>query len=449
MNKNIKNWLLAGTVFVFATACDKRLDVKPTQSIDETTALATSQDVEVTLVGAYDGLSSANLYGGAIQYSGELLGDDSEVRFGGSFSTLDELWRKTVTTTNGQTQATWLSAYVAINRANNVLSALDKVDAASKNRVEGVARFIRGVTYFELVRLWGKQWGDGDNNTNPGVPIVTTPTRGVSDADNRPRASVAAVYAQVIEDLTKAESLLGTGNKGFATKNAAAAMLARVYLQQGNYPSARDAANRVIVTAGTNPLASTFANAFSDATMDSEVIFKIIVTDQDGANSMNTFFGPTGNPGSRGDIRVQTKHLNLYGAGDVRGTFFARVSGNTFSVKFVDRFGDIPVIRMAEMLLIRAECNQRLNTVIGASPLADVNRIRSRAGAATLTTVSLASIIAERRLELAFEGTLVHDKKRLQENITAAIRFNDNKVVLPIPQREIDTNKSLVQNAGY
>jgi starch-binding outer membrane protein, SusD/RagB family len=449
MNKNIKNWLLAGAVFVFATACDKRLDVKPTQSIDENTALSTSKDVEVTLVGAYDGLSSINLLGGAFQYSGELLGDDAEVRFGGTFSTLDELWRKTVTTTNGQTQTTWLAAYATINRTNNVLSALDKVDAGSKNRIEGAARFIRGVTYFELVRLWGKQWGDGSNSTNPGVPLVTTPTRGVSDADSRPRASVEAVYAQIIEDLTKAESLLGTGSKGFATKNAAAAMLARVYLQQGNFTGARDAANRVIATAGTAPLASTFANAFSDATMDSEVIFKVIVTDQDGGNAMNTFFGPTGNPGSRGDIRVQTKHLNLYGAGDVRGTFFTRVSGNTFSVKFVDRFGDVPVVRMAEMFLIRAECNQRLNATVGATPLADINRIRSRAGAASLTTVSLANIIAERRLELAFEGTQIHDKKRLGADITAAIKFNDNKVVLPIPQREIDTNKSLTQNAGY
>jgi hypothetical protein len=76
------------------TACDSRLDVKPTQSIEESTALATSQDVEVTLIGAYDGLSSSNLYGGAVQYSGDLLGDDAEVRFGGTFSTPDELWRK-------------------------------------------------------------------------------------------------------------------------------------------------------------------------------------------------------------------------------------------------------------------------------------------------------------------------------------------------------------------
>ncbi|MFN3849363.1 MAG: RagB/SusD family nutrient uptake outer membrane protein [Spirosomataceae bacterium] len=448
MNKNIKNWLFAGATFVLVTACDSRLEVAPTQSIDETNALATSQDVEVTLVGAFDGISSANLYGGAIQYSGELLGDDAEVRFGGTFSTLDELWRKTVTTTNTQTRDTWLTAYSTINRVNNVLSALEKVNSADKNRVEGSARFIRGAMYFELVRLWGKAWGDGDAAVNLGVPLVTTPTRGVTDADSRPRATVAAVYTQVIEDLTKAESLLSAGtNTGFATKNAASAMLARVYLQQGNYAAARDAANRVI-TSGLHNLTASFENAFVDGPNESEVIFRILINEQDGTNSMNTFFAPSTYQG-RGDIRVQNKHLALYSAGDVRGQFFVRASNNTFTGKFLDQFGDVPVIRLAEMFLIRAECNFRLNTSIGATPLADINRIRSRAKAATLTTVDLNAIIAERKLELAFEGFQVHDAKRLRRNVTSAIPFGSDKLVLPIPQREMDTNKALVQNPGY
>lgn len=447
MNKHIKNWLFAGATFVLVTACDSRLDVAPTQSIDETNALGSSQDVEVTLVGAFDGISSANLYGGAIQYSGELLGDDNEVRFAGTFSTLDELWRKTVTTTNTQMRDTWLSGYSTINRANNVLAALDKVNAADKNRVEGSARFIRGAMYFELVRLWGKAWGDGDAAVNLGVPIVTTPTRGVTDADSRPRATVAAVYTQILEDLTKAESLLSSGDAGFATKSAASAMLARVYLQQSNYAAARDAANRVI-TSGLHNLTANFENAFIDGPNESEVIFRILINEQDGANSMNTFFAPSTFQG-RGDIRVQNKHLALYEAGDVRGEFFVRASNNTFTGKFLDQFGDVPVIRLAEMYLVRAECNFRLNTTTGATPLADINRIRSRAGATPLETVDLNAIITERKLELAFEGFQVHDAKRLKRNVSSAIAFSSDKLVLPIPQREMDTNKALVQNPGY
>ena len=447
MNKNIKNWLFVGASVAFMTACDSRLDVKPTQSIEESSALATSQDVGVTLIGAYDGLSSVNLYGGAVQYSGDLLGDDAEVRFAGTFSTLDELWRKVITTTNGQTQASWLQAYNTINRANNVLASLDKVEAGKKAKVEGEARFIRGLVYFDLVRLWAKAWGDGDNATNLGVPLVTTPTRTVSESDSRPRATVAAVYTQVLEDLTKAETLLGNISvAGFASKSSAQAILARVYLQQGNYAAARDAANKII-TGNQFALTPTFAEAFEDASNESEMIFKVIVTDQDGGNDLNTFYAPSTYQG-RGDIRIQAKHLALYATGDSRGTFFVRASNNNFTAKFLDQYGDVPVARLAEMYLIRAESNQRLNTVIGATPLADINRIRARAGAKALTTVDLNAILVERKLELAFEGQQVHDAKRLKRSVGTLV-FSDNKLVVPIPQREIDTNKSLVQNPGY
>ena len=445
MNKNIKNWLFVGATVAFMTGCDSRLDVQPTQSIDESTALSTSQDIEVTLTGAYDGLSSVNLYGGAIQYSGDLLGDDAEVRFAGTFVTLDELWRKTFTTTNTQTQNTWLQAYATINRVNNVLSALDKVEASRKGTVEGQARFIRGLMYFDLVRLWGKAWGDGDNNANLGVPLVTTPTRAVSAEDNRPRATVAAVYAQVIEDLTKASTLIEDGDAPFATTSAAHAILARVYLQQSNFAAARDEANKVIAAGFT--LAPSFEEVFDDASNEDELIFKIIISDQDGINDLNTYYAPSTYQG-RGDIRVQNKHLALYGAGDTRGTFFVKASNNTFTAKFLDQYGDVPVVRLAEMYLIRAEANQRLGTAIGGTPLNDINTLRRRAGATPLTTVNLDAILTERKLELAFEGQQVFDAKRLKRNI-GAIAFNDNKLLIPIPQREIDTNKSLVQNAGY
>jgi hypothetical protein len=100
------------------------------------------------------------------------------------------------------------------------------------------------------------------------------------------------------------------------------------------------------------------------------------------------------------------------------------------------------------MYLIRAEANHRLNTVIGATPLADINRIRERAGAKALTAIDLNAILVERKLELAFEGQQVHDAKRLKRSVGTLV-FSDNKLVVPIPQREIDTNKSLVQNPGY
>ena len=50
-----------------------------------------------------------------------------------------------------------IAAYSAINSVNNVLSAMDKVNATDKDRTEGEAKFIRGLIYFDLVRLFGRQ----------------------------------------------------------------------------------------------------------------------------------------------------------------------------------------------------------------------------------------------------------------------------------------------------
>lgn len=441
----LKQWLILGGISFLGFSCDNKLALTPHQEIDENMALATSQDVIVTLNGAYDGASSINLYGGAIQYTGELLGDDLEVRFGGSFATLDELWRKSITINNGQIRLSWLQAYTTINRVNNVLSAIDKVSESQRSEVEGKALFLRGLVYFDLVRLWGKDFTDGSSTTNLGVPLVTTPTKTVGEESSIPRSSVAEVYAQIINDLTRAANILESGAvTGFGSKEAAQAILARVYLQQGNYAAARDAANAVIQS-GEFALESSFQSVFRDAS--SETIFSIVVTEQDGVNDLNTFYAPVPNQG-RGDVRVQAKHLALYSAADTRGAFFVRASNNTFTSKFLDRFGDVLVVRLAEMYLIRAESNQRLSTAIGATPLADINTLRSRAGAAALTTASLNAILAERRLELAFEGQLVFDAKRLKQNV-GSLAFNAPSLILPIPLREMDSNKSLVQNEGY
>ncbi len=72
----------------------------------------------------------------------------------------------------------------------------------------------------------------------PGVPLVLEPTRGITEASKVARNTVAEVYAQVISDLTTAQSKLPDDNGIYADKAAAAAMLARVYLQQQDYAKA-------------------------------------------------------------------------------------------------------------------------------------------------------------------------------------------------------------------
>jgi tetratricopeptide (TPR) repeat protein len=334
-----------------------------------------------------------------------------------------------------------------------VTSSVDR-----KNSIEGQALFLRASMYFELLKLYAKPFGDGDYATNLGVPLVLTATRApITDADYKPRATVKAVYDQVIEDLIKAESLMPSTNTKFATKWAAAAQLSRVYLMLGNYTEAAAAANRVIAGSGKTITPEFRNNWFTyinfGGVTPNEYIFFIKVTNQDGANSFNTYYGaPLGAfPGSAGrrDMRIQNAHLNIYETGDIRRAFFTGTSSaSRYTLKHLDRFGDVPVIRLAEMYLTRAEANFRQGTTVGATPLADVNLIRRRAGLPDLTTVDLAAILKERASELAFEGNNLFESQRLKKSI-ATTAWNSPTLIMPIPQREMDVNKKLVQNSGY
>lgn len=153
-----------------------------------------------------------------------------------------------------------MRAYTTINDVNNVLNALGVVAADQKSRVEGQAKFIRSSSLFDLVRLYGKSFNDGDPTKNDGVPIVLMPTIGVTDANSVKRNTVSEVYAQVIADLTDAEAKLSTINGFYTNKYSAAAMLARVYLQKGDYTNAVQAANREL--GSTYSLTSTYKAAF-------------------------------------------------------------------------------------------------------------------------------------------------------------------------------------------
>jgi starch-binding outer membrane protein, SusD/RagB family len=444
------------SVSLLAVSCDKRLNVLPTQSISQSEALLQEKDILVTLIGAYDGLQSTAAWGGDIMLMNELTGNRDDIRFTGTFAGLSDAYRLEMNANNTFALGIWGQAYNTINRCNNVLSAIDKItsSAATKDRVEGEALFIRAAMHFELVRLFAKTWGDGNDQTNPGIPLILTPTTDVTEANFVSRNSVSEVYQKVIADLTRAESLLPNTNTIYATKNAAASILSRVALMQGNYQVARDAANRVI-TSNRHTLAATFGNLWftflnNAGNSPSEYIFSMKVTTQDGTNGLNTYFGINAGAGTagRGDCKIFPAHLAKYEVGDARGSYFSVVGGNNYTRKHLDRFGNVPIVRLAEMYLTRAEANFRLSTAIGDSPLNDVNRIRNRSGLGSLLAVDLNAILNERYLETAFEGNRLPDVKRLRGSISGTA-WNSPRLILPIPQREIDVNKNLVQNEGY
>lgn len=439
--------ILTGTLLL---ACNDRLDVTPDSTVDQSLALETSSDVEALLVGAYSELGDGDIYGGNLLRDSELLGDSGEVFWDGTFEGPDEIYRKRMLANNEQADVTWTDAYEVINIANNVLANLEVVDEADRARIEGEARFIRGTVYFELVRLFARAWNDGSPASNLGVPLVITPTIVIDEASFSGRATVEQVYTQILEDLQQAVAVLPEENGFFATKGAATGMLSRVYLMQERYVEAAAAADSVI-SSDVYALNASYAAAFNNGSNTPEDIFAMQITSQDGTNNMTTFFAAPAFTG-RGDIYIEDSHLALYEPEDERLALFYEDEdlGGFRTGKWNNQFGNVNIIRLAEMYLTRAEANFRAGTNVGATPLADINTIRERAGLDPLAALTIEQILLERRLELAFEGQLLHDLKRTERSV-GDLTFNSPRLVFPIPRREVDANPGLQgqQNEGY
>lgn len=442
------------TIVTLLTSCDNLLDVKPIDTVESSLAIKTSADVEGLLVGAYNALADGDLVGGNMQRDSELLGDGGEIFWDGTFTAPGEIYEKSMLITNDQARQTWLDGYYCISICNQVLKNLNLVTVDRVGRVEGEAKFIRGLVYFELVRMYAKTYVDGDPanlTTSPGLPIVTE-----NDDANVliPRSSVQKVYDLVLTDLSDASLLLPEANNFFATKYSAFAILSRVFLMQNDYGNATLYADSVIQS-GEFSLNADFEDAFNKTSLagtnrdgngnaSKEDVFAIQITQQDGTNNLNTFFA-SADFGGRGDIYVDPPHFDLYETGDERADLFY---DDAYTAKFNNLFGNVPIVRLAEMYLTRAEGNRRQGTTIGDSPLNDINYIRDRADLPALGGVSIDQILLERRLELAFEGHQLHDLKRTKRDV-GGYSFDDPFLIFPIPFREITINSELKQNEAY
>ncbi|MEN9568829.1 MAG: hypothetical protein RL172_60 [Bacteroidota bacterium] len=437
---------------VLFTACSKELDINPTQSVNEDFVFSTDANIKAALNGAYDVVSSADLEGGNLQLYAELLGANGEISWVGTFNEPDEIFNKSIITTNSFVRDTWSAAYRAINICNNIIANINVVNEGDRDRVKGEALFLRGLMYFELVKLYGKPYSAGNAATNLGVQIVTVPTVNgeITEVQNVARSTVAQTYEQVISDLSSSKNLMGEDIGVYAGKYTAAAILSRVYLQMGDYTKARDEANDVIENAGAG-LEELYSKAFNNTSPSAEDIFVLPVTAQDGANDLHTYWSIADFGARDGDVEINQNHFDLYDAADARlALFYDYGGGYVYSGKWLQQYKYIPLVRLAEMYLTRAEANFRLGTATGAAALADVNMVHERAGLPALTALTLDDIILERHLELAHEGQRIHDIKRLKQTADG-FAYDANELVFPIPQRDVDAvgPSILVQNPGY
>ncbi|HLA53753.1 MAG TPA: RagB/SusD family nutrient uptake outer membrane protein [Flavitalea sp.] len=437
-----------------AISCNKKLDVKPQNELTPA-QITTADDVKALVFGAYSNLQNGNTFGEKFNTLTELLFSDGELNFVGTFESYGDVIDKSQTANSGAVYSMWGGSYQAINGVNLAISKIDLIDEEERDQVLGEAEFIRALLYYELVNLFGKAYTD--DPSSPGVPIILEPVAGYDPTrDKLPRATVQQVYDQVLSDANDALAKLGEESDDFrANKWAVLALLSRVYLSMEEYQQAGEAANEVIES-GFFELTGSFDKEFNNASNSPEDIFAIQQTSQ--SNSGVTDDGITafysGDPVGRGEIQVSEDYIAGILADnpdDQRGLFFyegSSLSGFTgqLTSKWRDLYKVIPIFRLAEMYLTRAEANKRA----GNSALDDVNLVRERSGANPFTTeVSLDDIINERHLELAFEGEWFLTAKRLNLALDgAAVGVNDF-LLFPIPQREIDLGNALPQNPEY
>ena len=476
MKKIISNTRTLSLLVLMVTlllSCTEKLDLKPKQSIDAAQALTTPGNIKATLVGAYLEGRSSSIFGTAFNEYSELYASSGDMLFLGTFEQPREFIEKKASVTNSYVENTWIQSYKLINTCNTLLATetLAILDEGDRDLVEGEARFLRGWTIFELTRLFGLPYVAGAANSSPAVPLVLTPTNDVADAVKVPRNTVAECYTQALSDLTAARDLLPEDNGVYASSLAARAILARMYLQMENYSDAAAEANYIIQT-GAFSLVNTPLKAFNNNSNSPEDIFAF----QNNVASNNPWLAvmyASLNGAGRGDYEIQQVFLNRFNEADERGMFQANtesfytianitmmyykgvgtiVNSNGINTsKWGNYYTVIPMIRLAEMYLIRAEANfEDPGADAGPNtPTQDINEVRGRSGAPLyVTAVTRQQIREERYLELCWEGFRLHDLKRWKQNI-GGYPYDAGNLILPIPFREMQVNDLLIQNDWY
>ncbi len=450
-------------------SCEDRLEVVPEDQVASNTVFNTFATINGTVVGIYSKNQSGDLNGMA-QLTSDFMADD--VNFVGSFPSLQEIDQFNTLATNASIDNIWLDGYELIGAANNVIVNLPEVtdvtglDDATKAQFVAEAKFLRAITYFQLVNLFAQPY-QFSNGANLGVPLVLQPFQGGDISEFQlERSTVNEVHAQIEQDLLDAAAVLPADNGTRAESGAARALLARLYLYREQWAQAADFADQVI-SSGSYALAANYD--FYDANpTSSEHIFVVINTPTDGPQENAgsdevyvNFYNPA--PGGRGDAPFSQDLIDAFAseAGDRRFDELSAAAtdagGNNtfFTTKYpdiVNNASDGMALRITEMYLIRAEANLRGGSSVGDTPLNDINTLRTRAALGNLGSVDLDGLLNERRKELCFEGhrrmDLLRNNRNLRPGGGAMTAPGADKVIFPIVEDETTNNPNITQNPG-
>jgi len=369
----------------------------------------------------------------------------------------------------------WAEIYNELHIANAVLEGLATTSGVSptiKQQLIGEAKFMRGFLHFYAVNLYGD------------IPLITSTNYLTNNSTHRIQSTI--VYQQIIQDLKDAESVLSTNYldaNGSTTedrirpnKAAAAALLARVYLYNGDWANAALQASSVIAQAGVYSLDSVDQVFLANST---EAIWQLEPVSP-GYNTQDAYnYVLQGPPGSGiYAVTLSTYLLSSFEKGDERYSNWISaytddsVNFYYYPNKYKVYLQNEPVteyamvLRLSEQYLIRAEAEAEGAAGGVNAAIADLNVIRGRAGLADYSgPVSkdsvLAAILHERQVELFTEwGHRWFDLKRtgnlnsvmgMPGNVCAdkGGTWNPDWALLPIPLSDLQVDPNLKQNPGY
>ncbi|SNR40963.1 RagB/SusD family nutrient uptake outer membrane protein [Hymenobacter mucosus] len=428
-----------------SAACDKAINVEPSNSISSDTGFTTKEDAAAGLLGVYDALQLTDYYGVGFPTISDLISGD--VAHVGTFTTtLGLIAQNQAQPDNVQIQNTWDAIYATINRANYLIQESEKITdpAFPKLTTQAQARAIRALSYMNLVGLWGGSPQGYGYSGGLGVPLRLVPTVAIGESTAPiARASEAEVAAAIRADLDFAIENLATGVGNRVTKNAALALRARFELRMRNYADALKFASQVPASAG-------FATAALTATTTPDAIWQLTYSATD--TNLYAFWWYT--TGGRNELNPGVNIAAAHPAGDKRLAVNVVTGGLTQKyTRTTTRDDPFNVIRYAEVVLTIAEASAQTGNLVNAA--AQLNIIRSRAGLAPTTATTadalVRDILLQRRLELAYEGNYWFDLRRTNMVQTALPTYNQTfRNLFPLPNREIQlANGVLTQNPSY
>lgn len=454
------------SVLVGVTACaDLVLD--PQASVSNDAYFQTMSDFRAAIVGVYDEMTNDDYYGRSLHLMSDIMGEDVKQNSSANryqeFADFEGLPRSG----HNYEEDLWESGWEVINMLNMLINADFEPRSALQaeyNQILGEAYALRGLVYFDMVKMYAQHYTFTGGGSHPGVPLVLE-----SDVNNLPtRATVGEIYAQIVSDLSQGISLMTQVRNGpyMMTANGARALLSRIYLYMEDYTNAVAMADAVI-NSGAYSLVT--GQAYVDQFVtggSSEAIFELQYTDVDneGSDCLGCMYSATG----YGDYLPARDLLDLIDPADIRMQMFVvdPLLTGIYASHRVNKWptpqqtDNVPVIRLSEVYLNRAEANAQLGN--DGLAQADLNTIRQR-GLATAPAVTatgqalIDEILVERRIELGYEGHRIHDLMRNQQDVVrvdvtgdvASMAYPCQYCILPIPEWEVDANPNIAQNPGY